>query len=131
MKPRTLNKVQLIGNIVKKPIVKDYANGIKVCFITIATNYTFKNPEDEIIENTDFHNLIAFSKLAEICEKLLDEKMLIYVEGELRNKKFQDSTGKDHLKAEVKITEMLVLNKKDPIEENYNKIQDDSYNKLY
>lgn len=131
MKPRCLNKVQLIGNIVKDPIVKDSANGIKVCFLTIATNYAYKNPQDEMVEMTDFHNLVAFNKLAEICEKLLEVKMLIYVEGELRNKKFADSTGKEHLKAEVKITEMLVLSKKEQSEENYNKIQDDSYNKLY
>ncbi len=81
---RSVNKVILIGNLTRNPVLRTIGNGSVVCNFGIATNATWKDGSSNVQERTEFHNLVAWNKLAEICAQILAVGMLIYVEGELR-----------------------------------------------
>ena len=111
-KSRSLNKVMLIGNLTRDPIVRIAQNGVKVCSFGIATNTSWKNKDGNIQERTEFHNLIAFNKLAEICAQVLAVGMQVYIEGELRTKVSTDQNGKKYYRTEIKINDMILIDAK-------------------
>jgi len=79
----------------------------------IATNSSWINKKTgSLQERTEYHNLVAFNKLAEICANILDVGMLVYIEGELRNRVYQDSNGIKRSKSEIKVNDMYVLDSK-------------------
>lgn len=109
---RSLNKVMLIGNISRDPMVKYTPNGSLVCTFGIATNASWNDSAGELKELTEWHNIVAWNKLGEICANLLSKGMLIYVEGELRTRRWKDESGKDVFRTEIKISEMKLLDDK-------------------
>lgn len=111
-KSRSLNKVMLIGNLTRSPIIKENSGNILICTFGIATNSSWKDRNGEVQERTEFHNLIAFNKLAEICATVLDTGMLVYVEGELRTRVVEDQEGKKVFKSEIKLNDMSLLDSK-------------------
>lgn len=116
-KSRSLNKVMLIGNLTRDPIIRESSSGVVVATFGIATNSSWKDGEGEVQERSEFHNVVAFNKLAEICAQVLAKGMLVYVEGELRTrvKDSQDEDGNTRTfrKTEVKINDMVLLHSKD------------------
>jgi len=102
----------LIGNLTRDPIVRIAQNGVKVCSFGIATNTSWKNKDGNIQERTEFHNLIAFNKLAEICAQVLAVGMQVYIEGELRTKVSTDQNGKKYYRTEIKINDMILIDAK-------------------
>ncbi len=110
---RSLNKVMLIGNLTRDPVLKGTNSGSKVCTFGIATNTTWKDTEGGLQERTEFHNIVAWNKLAEICAQILATGMLVYVEGELRTRVWDDENGVRHYRTEVKIDDMKLLDNKD------------------
>ncbi len=115
---RSLNKVMLIGNLTRDPVIKTTTNGSKVCTFGLATNSTWKNAEGEVQERTEFHNIVAWNKLAEICEQILSTGVKVYVEGELRTRVWDDENGQRHYRTEIKIDDMQVLDDKKRRAEN-------------
>lgn len=109
---RSVNKVILIGNLTRNPILRTIGNGSVVCNFGIATNATWKDGSSNVQERTEFHNLVAWNKLAEICAQILAVGMLIYVEGELRTRTWDDANGVRHYKTEIKINDMKLLDDK-------------------
>jgi len=109
---RSVNKVILIGNLTRNPILRTIGNGSVVCNFGIATNATWKDGGSNVQERTEFHNLVAWNKLAEICAQILAVGMLIYIEGELRTRTWDDANGVRHHKTEVKINDMKLLDDK-------------------
>lgn len=109
---RSLNKVMLIGNISRDPVVKYTPNGSLVCTFGIATNTSWTDSSGEQKEMTEWHNIVAWNKLGEICANLLSKGMLIYVEGELRTRRWKDDSDKDIYRTEIKISEMKLLDDK-------------------
>lgn len=109
---RSLNKVMLIGNISRDPVVKYTPNGSLVCTFGIATNASWNDAAGELKELTEWHNVVAWNKLGEICANLLSKGMLIFVEGELRTRRWKDESGKDVFRTEIKISEMKLLDDK-------------------
>lgn len=112
-KSRSLNKVILIGNLTRDPILRESSNGVVVCTFGIATNTSWKDADGTVQERAEFHNIVAFNKLAEICAQVLSTGMLIYVEGELRTRAKVKDDGAKYYKTEIKLNDMLLLNAKD------------------
>lgn len=104
------NKVQLIGNLGNNPEVINMENGKKLVKFSIATNESYKNSEGERITDTQWHNVIAWNKTAEIAEKLLVKGSEVAVEGKLTSRSYDDKDGNKRYVTEVVINEMLLLN---------------------
>lgn len=111
-KSRSLNKVMLIGNLTRSPVLKETQSGVLVCTFGIATNTSWKDRDGGSQEKTEYHNLIAFNKLAEICATVLDTGMLIYAEGEIRTRAIDGADGKKYYRTEIKLNDMSLLDSK-------------------
>lgn len=109
---RSLNKVMLIGNLSRDPVIKTTAGGATVCTFGIATNTAWRDESGELQERTEFHNTVSWNKLAEICAQILAVGMLVYVEGELRTRTWDDENGVRHYRAEVRVSDMKLLDSK-------------------
>ncbi len=113
-KSRSLNKVLLIGNLTKDPILRESTSkNVLVCTFGIATNSSWKDSAGEANERAEFHNIVAFNKLAEICAQVLAKGMLVYLEGELRTRVKMDRDGRKIYKTEIKLNDMILLNSKE------------------
>lgn len=99
----SVNKVILVGNLGADPEVRSFQNGGKVCNIRIATSETWKDRNSgERKERTEWHNVAIFSEgLAGVAERYLRKGSKIYVEGQLRTRKWQDQSGNDRYTTEV------------------------------
>jgi len=109
---RSLNKVMLIGNLTRDPVIRQTTNGSVVCTFGLATNSTWKDSKGNVQERTEFHNIVAWNKLGEICAQLLSTGMAIYVEGELRTRTWDDANGVRHFRTEIKLQDMKLQDDK-------------------
>jgi single-strand DNA-binding protein len=109
---KSLNKVQLIGNITRDPELKYTGTGTAVCTFTIATNRSWNTDTGEKKEEADFTRIVAWQKLAEICGQLLKKGRKVYVEGRLSNRSYQDKDGVTKYITEVVISDMILLDSK-------------------
>lgn len=113
MSARSLNKVQLIGNLTRDPEMRFTTNGTAVATFGIATNKSWKNADGEVQEIAEFHNIVSWNKIAEICQKLLSKGMKVYIEGSLTTRSWDDeATGVKKYKTEVRVDEMILLDSK-------------------
>ena len=106
---RSLNKVQLIGNLTRDPELRYTPTGTAVCSFSIATNRSWTTDSGEKKEETDFHRVVAWNKLAELCSQLLAKGRKVYVEGRLANRKYTGQDGQEKQITEIVIEDMLVL----------------------
>jgi single-strand DNA-binding protein len=109
---RSLNKVTLIGNLTRDPELRYTPQGTAVCSFGIATNRQWSTDTGEKKEDVEFHNVVAWNKLAEICAQILSKGRKVYVEGRLQTNTW---TGDDDVKrsrTEVVINEMIALDSK-------------------
>jgi single-strand DNA-binding protein len=112
MSVRSLNKVFLIGNLTRDPEIRYTTGGASVVSFGLATNRSWKNPEGEVQESTEFHNIVAWGKMAEICQQLLAKGMKIYVEGSISTRSWEDDSGNTRYKTEIRVNEMILLDSK-------------------
>ena len=103
------NKVQLIGNLGQNPEVKELNGGKKVAKFSLATNETYRNKEGEKVTDTQWHNLVAWGKTADIIEKYLKEGSEIAVEGKLLNRNYTDKEGVKRYVTEIQVSDLLML----------------------
>lgn len=106
------NRVQLIGNLGKDPEVKAIDNGNKMARMSIATSETYQNAKGEKVTETQWHNVVAWGKTAEIAEKLLIKGHEVVIEGKLVNRSYTDKDGQKKYVTEVVANELLLLTKK-------------------
>ncbi|UMB53158.1 single-stranded DNA-binding protein [Lutibacter sp. A64] len=106
------NKVQLIGNLGNNPEIITLESGKKLAKFSIATNETYKNAQGEKVTNTEWHNLVAWGKTAEIVEKYLEKGKEIAIEGKLTSRTYDDKDGNKRYITEVVVTELLLLGTK-------------------
>ncbi len=109
MASRSLNKALLIGNLTRDPEIRYTSSGAAMCTFGIATNRTWKDSEGEVKEEAEFHNLVSWNKMAEICYQILAKGMMVYIEGELRTRNWESESGETRYRTEVKINEMILL----------------------
>ena len=110
---RSLNKVQLIGNLTRDPELKYTPQGAAVCNFGIATNRQWTTESGEKKDEADFHRLVAWNKLAEICAQLLKKGRKVYVEGRLSTRSWQAQDGTQRSITEVVVADMIILDKKE------------------
>jgi single-strand DNA-binding protein len=108
MATRNLNKVMLIGNLTREPEIRYTPQGNAVASFVVATNREWVS-EGEKRQAADFHNVVAWNKLAEICGQLLGKGTKVYVEGRLQTRNWEDAGGIRKYKTEVVIDDMMVL----------------------
>jgi len=107
---RSLNKVMLIGNLTKDPVVRYTGKGTAVASFSIATNRSWVDPSsNEKVDEVEFHNLVVWNKLAEIAEQYLKKGDKAYFEGRLQTRKWQGEDGNDRYSTEVVVENMLML----------------------
>lgn len=110
MATRSLNKVQLIGNLTRDVELRYTAGGVSVATFGVATNRSYNDASGNAIETAEFTNIVAWSKLAEICSQLLKKGTKVYVEGRLQTSKWDDKeSGKPMQRTEVVINDMIIL----------------------
>ena len=96
-----LNKTQIIGTTTRDPELKSMPGGSAVCSFSIATNRTWKDKEGNKKEDVEFHNLVSFGKTAEIISQYVKKGQLIYVEGRLKTRSWDDAGGKKMYRTEI------------------------------
>ena|ERR1700749_900777 len=106
------NKVQLIGNLGMDPEVKTLDGGRKLAKVSIATNESYKNSNGERITETQWHNLIAWGKTADIVERFLKKGSEVAVEGKLISRNYIDKEGVKRYITEIEVSEVLALDPK-------------------
>ena len=105
------NRVQLIGHVGQDPEVKSFDGGKKVANLNIATNDVYYKDEGEKVEQTEWHRVTAWGKLADIVEKHVVKGKEIAVEGKLTHRSYDDKNGEKRYVTEVIVSEILLLGK--------------------
>lgn len=103
------NKVTLIGNLGNAPEVKELNGGKKVAKFSLATNESYRNKAGEKVTDTQWHNLIAWGKTAEIVEKYVKKGSEIAIEGKLLNRNYTDKDGVKRYVTEIQVNELVML----------------------
>jgi len=106
---RSLNKALLIGNLGSDPELRYTSSGVAVATFTLATNIRWTDPDGNLQEKTEWHNIVAWRKLAEICGEWLKKGRRVYVEGRLQTRTWDDKNGIKHWKTEIVADDIIML----------------------
>lgn len=109
---RSVNKVILIGNLTRDPEIRQTPSGQAVCTFSIATNREWITKDNQKHSLTEYHDLVAWAKLADICSNHLVKGKLIYVEGYLKTRSWDTPEGVKKFKTEIVIQDLIILEKK-------------------
>ena len=113
MAGKSLNKVQLIGNLGKDPELSYTPSGVAVAKFSVATGERWKDQEGNMQERTDWHNIVAWRKLAEICGQYLKKGSKVYIEGKLQTRSWDDkTTGMKRYATDVVADDLIMLDSK-------------------
>lgn len=107
-----LNKVMLIGNLTRDPESRNIASGSNVTNFGIATNLVWTDDQGQKQQKVEFHNIVVWRKLAEICDKYLKKGSKIYVEGRLQTSSWDAEDGTKRYKTEIVMENMIMLDNK-------------------
>ena len=118
MSSRSLNKAMLIGNLTRDPELRYTPSGTAVCSFRVATNRSW-TPSDgsERKEETEFHRIVAWNKLAELCSQLLTKGRKVYVEGRLQTRSWEPAEGEKRYTTEIVAEDMVILDSRRVSEE--------------
>ncbi|HLP99164.1 MAG TPA: single-stranded DNA-binding protein [Sideroxyarcus sp.] len=105
----SVNKVILVGRLGKDPEVRYMTNGEAVANVSLATSETWKDKAGEQQEKTEWHNCVAYRRLAEVIGEYVKKGAQLYIEGKLQTRKWQDKDGKDRYTTEIIVSEMKML----------------------
>jgi len=123
MSARSLNKVLLIGNLTRDPELRYTPTGTAVCTFGLATNREWVDASGQKQEGAEFHKIVAWTKLAEICSQLLFKGRKAYVSGRLQTRNWQGQDGAERTTTEVVIDEMIAFGEGkgggQPLDESY------------
>lgn len=111
MASRSWNRVELIGNLTRDPELRYTPNGAAVCTFGLATNRTYVT-EGERKEEVDFHRLVAWNKLAELCSQLLKKGVKVFISGRLQTRQWEAQDGTQRTTTEIVIEDMILLTPK-------------------
>ena len=106
---RSVNKAMLIGNLGQDPELRYTGNGTAVCNMRLATNESYKDRDGELVDKTEWHNVVAWARLAEICGEYLKKGSRVYFEGSLQTRSWDDRDGNTKYTTEIKAREMMML----------------------
>jgi single-strand DNA-binding protein len=106
---RGVNKAILIGNLGQEPELRYTGSGTAVCNMRLATNESYTNRDGEEVQKTEWHNVVAWGRLGEICNEYLDKGSQVYFEGSLQTRSWEDRDDNTRYTTEVKAQEMMFL----------------------
>lgn len=106
------NRVQLIGHLGMNPEIKSLESGKKFAKFSIATNDTYKNAKGEKVTETEWHNVVAWNKTAELAEMFLEKGKEVAIEGKLTTRSWDDEKGNKKYITEIVCSEILFLGSK-------------------
>jgi len=104
-----INKVILVGRVGKDPEVRHLDNNSVVARLTLATNETYKNKNGEKVTNTEWHNLVIWRSLAEIAGRYVKKGTMLYVEGKIRTRSWDDKDGNKRYTTEIEVDNFQML----------------------
>lgn len=106
---RSLNKVMLMGNLTRDPELRYTPSGSAVCSFGLATNRSWNTDSGEKHEETEFHKIVSWNKLAELCSQFLTKGRKVYVEGRLSTRNWTGQDGQQRSTTEIIISDMILL----------------------
>lgn len=109
---RGVNKVILVGNLGQDPELRQTGSGTAVCNLRLGTNESYKGADGQMVERTEWHNIVAWGKLGEICGEYLKKGSQVYIEGSLETRSYDDKDGNKKWATEIKAREMMMLSSK-------------------
>lgn len=110
---RGINKVILVGNLGGDPELRYTGSGTAVCNFSVATTESYKDRDGNQVENTEWHRVVAWARLAEICGEYLSKGRQVYIEGQLQTRQWEDKDGNTRYTTEIKAREMQMLGSRD------------------
>lgn len=117
MSSRSLNKVLLIGNLTRDPELRYTPTGAAVCTLGLATNRSWTTEAGEKREEVEYHRLVAWGKLAELCSQLLTKGRKIYVEGRIQTRKWTGQDGQERSMVEIVMDDMMILDSRRTVDD--------------
>lgn len=109
---RGLNKVMIMGNLGRDPEMRYTPSGKPVTSFSVAVSRSYVKPEGERTEVTDWFNVVAWGRLAEICSQYLTKGSMVYVEGRLETRSWEGENGQKHYRTEVVANDVNILDRK-------------------
>lgn len=109
MSSRSINRIQLLGNLTRDPELKYTPAGTAVCTFGLATNRSWTTADGQTKEETQYHRIVAWQKLAELCGKLLNKGKKVYVEGRITYREYTDKTGAQRQITEIVLDDFIVF----------------------
>lgn len=109
MADRSVNKAILIGNLGRDPELRHTASGKAVATFTVATNRSWTSPDGTAQEETEWHNIVTWDRLAEICQQYLQKGRKVYIEGRIQTRSWDDKSGQKRYMTEVVANQMIIL----------------------
>lgn len=106
-----LNKAMIIGNLTRDPEVRTTNSGQNVASFSIATNRTWKDASGQKQEKAEFHNIVAWGKLADICGQYLNKGKKVYIEGRLQTRDWEAQDGSKRQRTEIVAENMIMLSR--------------------
>ncbi|MEK7606918.1 MAG: single-stranded DNA-binding protein [Patescibacteria group bacterium] len=106
-----LNKAMIIGNMTRDPEVRAIPNGQSVCSFSLATNRSWTDAAGQKQEQAEFHNIVAWGKLAEICGQYLTKGRKVYIEGRLQTREWETQEGVKRNRTEIVAENMIILDR--------------------
>ena len=107
-----LNKVMIIGYLGRDPELKYAASGMPITNLRIATDESYVDRDGNKVERTEWHSVVVFQRAAENCANYLSKGSLVFVEGSLQTRKWQDQNGQDRYSTEIKASRVQFLDRK-------------------
>jgi single-strand DNA-binding protein len=122
---RGINKVILVGNTGKAPEIKTLADGTPVAKLTVATTESYRLKDGATQHKTEWHPVIAWRGLATIASKYIQKGSLLYIEGRLRHRQYEDKAGQTKYITEVIADQLIMLDKKTKVQPVQTEMGDD------
>jgi single-strand DNA-binding protein len=110
----SINKVILVGNVGKDPVVRYFDKGVAKATFPLATSETYTNQQGETITSTEWHNIVLWRSLAEVAEKTVKKGSQLYIVGKIKTRSYVDKDGVNKYITEILADVMLLLEKKQP-----------------
>jgi single-strand DNA-binding protein len=111
---KDLNKVQVTGRLGADPELRQTPQGHTVITFRVASNRSWRSADGEPHEETEWFRVVAWNRLAEICQQYLLKGSRVYIEGRLQTREWQDQEGKQHTVSEVIASDMIILGRREP-----------------
>lgn len=109
MADRSVNKAIIIGNLGQDPELRHTPNGKAVATFSVATNRSWTAQDGTTNEETEWHNIVAWDRLAEICQQYLQKGRKVYIEGRIQTRSWEDKSGQKRYKTEIVANQMIIL----------------------